>query len=195
MNDPAGGSNQKAEAGGLRISKGLLVGGAVVYLVTMGLLQYNFSRMHDQLDSVTSNLEHTNQQLSALGNLELLKSEMSKLDQDIVAMRGLIGPFPDMARSVGALNGQIESLGRTIVMLQGDTAGLPSVSASIQQMSSDLRGITERMDEMNRNVSGTSGNVADMEGQVGSVQRDLGELQADVADMDQRLKIIPKAPN
>ncbi|MEV4734168.1 hypothetical protein [Saccharopolyspora sp. NPDC049426] len=194
MSDLAG-SDRKSESGGLRISKGLLAGGAVVYLVTMGLLQYNFSRMHEQLDSVTSNLTRTNQQLAALGSLESLESETAKLDENIVAMRGLMGPFPDMARSVSALNGQIESLGRTIAMLQGDTAGLPSVSVSIQQMSAELRSISGRMDEMNRNVAGTSGNVGDMEGQVGLVQRDLGKLQADVADMSQRLRFIPKAPN
>ncbi|WP_344128802.1 hypothetical protein [Saccharopolyspora halophila] len=79
--------------------------------------------MHEQLDSVTSNLTRTNQQLSALGSLESLKSEMPELDENIVAMCGLMGPFPDTARSVSALNGQIESLGRTIVTLQGETAG------------------------------------------------------------------------
>ncbi|WP_406692423.1 hypothetical protein REH65_11565 [Saccharopolyspora sp. ID03-671] len=188
MDDLAGGS------GGKRSMRVLLIGGAVVYLVTMGLLQYNFSRMHSQIDSVTSNLDRTNQQLSALGNLEMLRAEMSELDRNIVAMRDLMGPFPDMAQSVGALNGQIASLSRTIVMLQSDTAGLPSVAASIRQMSAELRSITARMDEMNHNVSGTSGNVADMEAQVGAMQRALGELQADVSDMDQRLKFLPKAP-
>ena len=44
MSDLAG-SGRKSEAGGLRISKGLLAGGAVVYLVSMGLLQYDFSRI------------------------------------------------------------------------------------------------------------------------------------------------------
>ena len=194
MSDRVGGSNRHDNAGGLRIPKGVLAGGAAVYLVTMGVLQYNFSRMHDQLDSVTANLARTNQQLSALGTLESLKSEMSKLDQNIVAMRGLMGPFPDMARSVSALNEQIEGLRTTIAALQGDTAGLPSVTASIQEMSAELRSITGRIDEMNRNVAGTSGHVADMGGGVGSMQHDLAEVRSDVADMDQRLKFIPKAP-
>ncbi|GAA2355010.1 hypothetical protein GCM10009854_36400 [Saccharopolyspora halophila] len=198
MNDLAGGSGgDSPSGGGLKVSKALLIVVAGAYLVAMGVVQYNFSRMHDQLDSVTSNLERTNAKLSALSNLELLKAEMSKLDEDIVAMRELMGPFPDMAESVGALNGQIASLSGTIAMLQSDTSGLPSVAVSIQRMSTELRGITERMNEMNRTVAGAGGSVSGMQGQVASIQGDLGELQEDVADMNQRLKIIPKtgAPN
>lgn len=86
--------------------------------------------MREQLDSVTSNLARTDQQLSALGSLESLNSEMSKLDENIVVMRGSMGLFPDAARGVSALGGQIERSGRTIVTLQ---------AASVRQMSAELR--------------------------------------------------------
>lgn len=202
MNDLVGGSGERPRSGGeltlsRRLVGGVLVGMLAIYLITMGVLQYNFSRMQGQLESVNSRLGHTNAQLSALSSLDELKAEMIKLDQNIVAMRDLMGPFPDVANSVGALNGQIASLSRTIAMLQSDTSGLPSLSASIQRMSTELRGITERMNEMNRTVAGAGGSVSNMQGQVASIQGDLGELQEDVADMNQRLKIIPKtgAPN
>lgn len=196
MSDLESGSAEMSRVGGaVRMSKGLLLGGAVIYLVTMGLFQYNFARMQNELESVDQSLQHTNSQLSALGNLEMLKTEMTKLDENLTAMRSLMGPFPNMADSVNSLNDQIAGLSRTIVMLQGDTSGLPSVSASIQQMSAELRGITDRLNEMNRNVAGTTGSVSGMHDQVGSIQADLGHLQRDVADMDARLKIIPKAGN